>query len=76
MGREVDIPLVGGPNFPKKKLKFKSFKKFQNLKIKKKYIKFQNSKISLDFKISIIFQNFNIYIILKNDETIVTYFVE
>jgi hypothetical protein len=35
MGRGVDIPSVGGQNIQKKKLKFKSFKKFQNLKIKK-----------------------------------------
>ena len=55
MGRGVDIPWVGGvditsvggQNFQKNNLKFKSFKKFENLKIKKKkYIKFQNSKIS------------------------------
>ena len=51
MGRGVDIPSVGGQNFPKNNLKFKSFKKFENLKIKKKYIKFQNSKISSYFKI-------------------------
>ena len=34
-GYRVDIPSVGGQNFPKNNLKFKSFKKFENLKIKK-----------------------------------------
>jgi hypothetical protein len=36
MGRGVDIPSVGGSTFSKKKLKFKSFKKYKNLKIEKK----------------------------------------
>jgi hypothetical protein len=35
MSRGVDIPSVGGSKFSQKNLKFKSFKKFENLKIKK-----------------------------------------
>ena len=51
MGRGVDIPSVGGQNFPKK---IESSKVSKNLKISKL------KKKKKDFKIFIIFQNFNI----------------